>query len=189
MKSASSRHDHLAGNIRRLRRGAGLTQQKLAAIAGVPRATLASMEQGKGNPGLDNVIAVAEALNTALEDLLLPAPEARHFVVRAGDARPSSSLCGRYIGRQISPVASRGVLIQDVTLLPACDCEGRPHPPGSQEFFFVYAGEANLLINGQEVKLPAGSQVQFPGDLAHRYRNLATEEEVRAVSTIVMTLG
>ena len=81
------RDDHLAGNLRHLRKAAGLTQQKLADLAGLPRATLASMEHGGANPGLDGVLAVAAALGVSLDELVLAPPEQRYFVVDGAGGR------------------------------------------------------------------------------------------------------
>ncbi len=190
MSSApQSRHDHLAGNLCRLRRVAGLTQAELAGIAAVPRATLASMEQGRGSPGLDKVIAVAEALNVSLEELVLPGPATRHHLVCTAEVKPTRTDSGRFVAQQISPLATRGVMIQHVNLLPGCDAKGRLHPRGAQEFFFVYSGHAMLTIDRDEVEVPAGSLVQFPGHLPHRYGNRSCGDEVRAVATIVMALS
>ena len=57
--------DALAANLRRLRKQAKLTQAALAEQSGLPRATLAAMEQDGANPGVQSVLAVAEALHVS----------------------------------------------------------------------------------------------------------------------------
>ena len=48
----------LAHNVRRLRKQARLTQAQLAEAAGLPRATVAALEQPDANPGLQVLLAV-----------------------------------------------------------------------------------------------------------------------------------
>ena len=57
---------HLSANLQRLRHAAGLTQKDLALAANLPRATLASLEQGEANPRLDTLLAVAAAARLGL---------------------------------------------------------------------------------------------------------------------------
>src|SRR5690606_15210041 len=126
---------------------AGLTQKGLALAANLPRATLASLEQGEANPRLDTLLAVAAALQVGLDELVAAPPKQRLYKVRADDAREYRDDQGRYLSRLLSPIASRGVQIQRVTLEPGCTAAGRPHPRGSQEFFVVFSGEATLTVD------------------------------------------
>jgi transcriptional regulator with XRE-family HTH domain len=55
----------------RLREAAGLTQQELAVRSGVPRATIANLEQGRRRPTFEAAVNLAKALGvdcTALTD-------------------------------------------------------------------------------------------------------------------------
>ncbi|MCP4004577.1 MAG: helix-turn-helix domain-containing protein [bacterium] len=187
-RNAPHRPDHLANNLRHLRKAADLTQQKLADTAGLPRATLASMEHGGANPGLDSVLAVATALNVSLDELVLAPPERRFFVVDESTVHESQSDHGRYRARLLTPLATKGVQIQSVELKPECDTPGRPHPRGSQEFFLVRSGTATLLIANEEVALHSGQLIQFPGHLPHRYSNRSRRAAVRAISAVVMAM-
>ena len=73
--------DALAPNLRRLRKQAKLTQAQLAEQSGLPRATLANMEQDGANPSVQSVLAVAKALCVSLDELLVLPPELRHYKV------------------------------------------------------------------------------------------------------------
>ncbi len=186
--NTSERPDHLAGNLQHLRKAAGFTQQKLADIAGFPRATLASMEHGGGNPGLDNVLAVAAALDVSLDELVSAPPGQRYFVLDTSAVNETQSDNGRYRARLLTPVTTKGVMIQHIELKPECDSVGRPHPRGSQEFFLVLSGTATLFIADDEVVLHAGQLIQFPGHFPHRYTNRSRSTLVRAVSVVVMSM-
>jgi transcriptional regulator with XRE-family HTH domain len=60
----------LGGNIRRLRKAQGLTQEQLAHRAGIAARSLAGVERGEENPSLRIMVKIAEALETEPADLL-----------------------------------------------------------------------------------------------------------------------
>ena len=59
----------LARNIKQLREARGLTQQQIAKLAGVPRATWAHLESGAANPTLGILHRAAMALQVSLDGL------------------------------------------------------------------------------------------------------------------------
>lgn len=67
-------HTNFAVNVNRLRRAGGLTQQELAARAGMRQPRIAEIEAGEYNPRLDTVAKMAHALGVEPADLLA-APE------------------------------------------------------------------------------------------------------------------
>ncbi|MGD8862505.1 MAG: XRE family transcriptional regulator [Myxococcales bacterium] len=176
----------LGPNLRRLRKARGLTQQELAGLASVPRATLASMERDGANPGLEGVVTVARALDVSLDELVSPPPEHRIFKMTAAQAKEYRDDAGRYLSRQLSPLASRGVQLQHVRLSPGCDSRGRPHPMGAQEFFFCFRGTATLTVADEVLQVEPGALVQFPGHLPHRYQNLGASLAVEALSVVIL---
>src|SRR5687768_15047381 len=62
--------DRIARNIKGLREARGLTQEQLAKIAGVPRATWTNLESGSANPTLSVLHRAAGALQVTIEELL-----------------------------------------------------------------------------------------------------------------------
>ena len=176
----------LAPNLRRIRQQRGMTQQQLADAAHLPRATLASMERDGANPGLDRVVAVASALGVSLDELVSPPPEHRIFKVNPDQTKPFQDESGRYLSRLLSPIASRGVQIQQIRMECGCDVPGRPHPMGAQEFFFTYQGLATLQVADETFEVESGALLQFPGHLAHRYQNRASRA-VEAVSVVIFS--
>lgn len=180
-------HD-LAGNVRRLRKAASLTQAQLAEAAGLPRATVAACEQPDANPGLQVLLALSKVLGVTMDELVRPPPTQRHYKVPRSEHRQNRSPDGRFRATMVSPLASRGVQIQHVDMDPGCKYIGQPHPSGSQEFFYVLEGTATLIIDGEAVSVAAGDLVQFPGHLHHVYRNLDQREAVNALSVVVLAL-
>ena len=58
----------LGANVRALREARGLTQARIAELAGVPRPTWATLESGAANPTLAVMMKVANALQVRLEE-------------------------------------------------------------------------------------------------------------------------
>ena len=56
-------------NIRRIREERGLSQEELAALAGLHRAYVGQIERGEKNIGLKNLQKIAQALEVNIEDL------------------------------------------------------------------------------------------------------------------------
>src|SRR3954452_4392253 len=79
----------LAANLRRLRVAAHTSLSELARATGVGKATLSAIENGRGNPTVETLAALAGGLAVPLVDLLaVPAP-APVTVVRAGRGVPA----------------------------------------------------------------------------------------------------
>ena len=59
----------LINRVKDYRKGAGLTQEDLALLAGVSRQTIISIEKNKFVPGLDIAIKISESLKTPINKL------------------------------------------------------------------------------------------------------------------------
>lgn len=64
----------LAGNLQRLRHARGLSQDKLAAAAGISRIAYSNIERQRSEPRPDTVRALAKALRVRVPDLLTDVP-------------------------------------------------------------------------------------------------------------------
>ena len=67
---------HLARNLISLRHARTLTQDAVAAAAGLPRSTIANLESGEANPSLAVLVKIASALGVPIDELLA-APHAK----------------------------------------------------------------------------------------------------------------
>src|SRR5689334_16247358 len=97
---------NLGRNIQELREARGLSQQQIAALAGIPRATWANLESGGANPTLAVLVRVAHALHVRVEELIEP-PR------RAGRLYPADALPTRKRGavtvRKLLPESIAGL--------------------------------------------------------------------------------
>ena len=61
----------MKNRIKELRTKLGITQEELAARAGIRRETIVFLEQGKYNPSLQLAYNVARALSTSIDKLFI----------------------------------------------------------------------------------------------------------------------
>src|SRR5580658_121066 len=77
----------LAANLRRLRIARHLSLSELARATGVGKATLSGIENGRANPTVETLAALAGALRASLGELLEEPPLGEMRVVRAAHAK------------------------------------------------------------------------------------------------------
>lgn len=65
--------------VRELRLARSLTQEELAFKSGIHRTYMGSVERGERNPSLENIAAIARALNITLSELFLFTNETQDF--------------------------------------------------------------------------------------------------------------
>ena len=173
----------VADSIRNLRLNFKLTQVELAKKAGIPRATLALMESPKGNPSISSVIQVASALGVPVGELMSSSQDSMVTKVKKDDMQLTRMDEGKFMSTLLSPINAPRIHINSVSMLPGCQVRGRPHPKGSHEFFYCYAGQAIVNVNGEEVLVDAGDMIYFPGNLPHYYINRSSSD-VSAFSVV-----
>lgn len=166
---------HLASNVKQLRLSRGFTQQQMARLAGVPRATWTNLESGTANPTLAVLHRVAGALQVSLEELLAAPRTASRF-------HPRGSLPVRTRGqvtlRQLLPDPIPGTEISRMELAPLARLTGIPHTPGTREYLTCDSGRIALYVAGEEWILGPGDVVSFRGDQRHSYANPGREPAV-----------
>ena len=176
---------HLSANLRSLRQARGLTQAQAAALAEVPRATWASLESGSANPTLTVLVAVSQALQASIEELLAaPRASARHF--------PAADLPVKTRGsveiRNLLPDPLPGVVLERMYFPPGKTLVGVPHTPGTREYLTCERGMLRLTASGSSWELAPGDVVVFRGDQKHAYTNPGDDEAV-AYSVVLLAPG
>jgi XRE family transcriptional regulator, regulator of sulfur utilization len=172
--------------IRSVRSARKLTQKKLADLAGIPRATLATVERDDANPSLAVVFKIASALGMTIDQLvessrrnILHIPAASMPHVQSGDSA--------YRATTVSPVGLFHVVQLVFELDAGGTLEGKPHHPGSEEYLHVIRGEIELSLGGEEVLVKQGDTACFNGNIRHVYSNLGSEMSMGVVTILAGT--
>jgi transcriptional regulator with XRE-family HTH domain len=177
---------HLAENLRSLRAARGLTQQKLAQASGVPRATLATLESGGGNPTLQVLVRVAQALRVSLEELVTaPRSLSRLYKADTIATEVRSTSHGAVQVRKLLPDPVAGLGLERMALAPGAIMRGTPHTAGTREYLACERGSVELSCSGENHRLEPGDVVVFRGDQKHTYKNPGKVESV-AYSVVVL---
>lgn len=171
----SREHDHLADNIRAVREARGLSQQQIAKLAGIPRATWTHLESGAANPTLGVLVKVANALQVRLDELLAAPPgPARVLVASELPVRVRSGVSVR----KLLPEPLAGLDLERMVLPPGARMAGVPHTPGTREYLTCERGAVELAVAGARYLLGEGDVVTFRGDQRHGYTNPGTTPAV-----------
>jgi transcriptional regulator with XRE-family HTH domain len=158
----------LAENMRHLREIRGQTQEQMAKLAEMPRATWAHLETGAANPTLAVLDKVATALQVPIEELT---GEPRS----SGRLHPKASMRTRKQGdgivQQLLPDPIPGMVIERMEIPPRGRIPGVPHMPGTREYFTCESGEVTLTASGERWRVGPGDVMVFRGDQRHSYAN------------------
>lgn len=163
----------LARNLRRRRLDRAISLSELARRAGVSKATLSALERGTGNPSVDTVWALAQALNVPFGDLFDDVGDDVIRVQRIEDAQVVVEVNG-FIGRRLLSRQGRGGLELYVLDLDAgARRDSGPHSPGVIEHVIALAGTVEVGPDDDPTRLEAGDCVTFSADRPHHYHALA----------------
>ena len=133
----------IAANLHRLRTARRMSLATLAARADVAKATLANLEQGRGNPTIETLWSLALGLGVAFSDLLEDQRETTTVVVRAQQgARVRGSTPGGQLDLRLLDRIERDGLVEvfDLFLPAGTEHLGGPHGSGVVERVFLYTG-------------------------------------------------
>jgi transcriptional regulator with XRE-family HTH domain len=169
----------VAANVARLRAREGLSLGALATRSGVGKATLSRLEAGQGNPTIETLYALADALSVSLGDLVSEASgPALH--VRAADAPELEGVVRAKVMDRIYGVGLSELLTFTV---PAGQRRvAEPHAPGVEEHIVATHGRLTVGPLSAPVTLEPGDLLVFAADVPHVYE--AGDEEVRALAVM-----
>lgn len=172
---------NLAANVRRLREARGLSQQRIAALAGLPRPTWASLESGAANPTLAVLARAAAALQVSIEELIGPPRTAARLFPAA--ELPARRRQGATL-RALLPESIPGLDVARMELAPGGHLSGIPHTAGTREYLTCESGAIELAASGERYELRPGDALVFRGDQRHSYRNLDARRPAVAISVV-----
>ena len=172
-------------NIRELRQARGMSQQQMAKLSGLPRATWQHLESGAANPTVSVLTKVALALQISVEELISPPRAACRFY--AAGALPQKTR-GQVRLSRLLPDAIPGVSIERMELPPRAAMSGIPHTDGTREYLTCETGQLRLSVAGESWTLDPGDVVVFRGDQKHGYSNPGSKTAV-GYSVVLLATG
>lgn len=166
--------DVLAANLHRLRTSRRLSLVTLATRADLAKATLANLEQGRGNPTIETLWSLAIALGVPFSDLLEDRRETTTVVVRAQQGpRVRGATPGRQLDLRLLDRIERGsglVEVFDMFLPARTEHLGSPHGSGVVERVLVHEGSITVGPAAGPLTLGPADYARYSGDGPHIYR-------------------
>ena len=159
--------ERLARSLRREREGAGLSVSELARRAGVSKATVSQLESGAGNPSVETLWAIGDALGVPFATLVEDRAAASRLI-RLGDHVGVPSAASPYLATLLS-AAAPGTR-RDIYLIQAEPGEPRrslPHHAGTTEHVVLISGDALIGPADSPELLHPGDYLSYPGDAPH----------------------
>lgn len=176
-------NDLVARNAHRFRLERGLSIGEVARRSGLSKQTVSKVEAGIGNPTVDTLIALGNALDVPARRLLTEwgTPV---FVQRADDGAWDDR--GGWTERLLDEIYGSGYVRTLILRLERGETpeEIDAHPPGTLHHVYVISGKVRLGPVGETVDIAAGDFVRYPGDTAHRHQCLSDRAVIHMVTTL-----
>jgi len=165
--------ERIAHSLRREREAAGISVSELARRAGVSKATVSQLESGAGNPSVETLWAIGDALGVPFSTLVDERTTAPRLI-RLGDHAGVPSSASPYLATLLS-AAAPGTR-RDIYLIQAEPGEPRrslPHRAGTTEHVVLVSGEALIGPAENPELLHPGDYLSYPGDAPHVFESRA----------------
>ena len=160
----------VAENARRIRTRKKLSLDAAAAATGVSRSMLAQIEKGEVNPTISVLWKMANGYKVSFTSLVEPR-SGRVRVVRGAEQTPLTEDQGRYLNYPTFPFDERTLFeTYRIVIRPGGALAAQPHLEGAEEYITVFAGAAEITVDGEVFSLDTGDSIRFCADVPHAYR-------------------
>lgn len=173
----------IARRIRALREARGWSLTTLGREAGLSKTIVATIESGNGNPSLETLLRLADALGITLGSLIAAEQRPGAQVVRLDDAEFVASESGLRSRSLWSDGRDRRVEALELLIEAGVEYRATPHPSGTEEIVVCLSGSLEVGPEGKTVVLEPRDAVHFPADQRHCYRS-----DTGCVALCLMTL-
>ncbi|MDL5158412.1 XRE family transcriptional regulator [Actinomycetospora termitidis] len=152
--------DRLVRNrIRALRVAQGRSLEDLAAQANLSQSTLSRIENGQRRLALDQLVTLARALDTSLDQLVETGTD---------DVVTNAVVDGAHGARRWSIRAEPGMsVVRQRMTAPPPDGPARLRAHPGREWFVVLSGAAVLVLGDQRIRVETHQAAEFPTMLPH----------------------
>jgi transcriptional regulator with XRE-family HTH domain len=160
----------LGANLRARRDDQGISLSELARRSGIAKGTLSQLESGAGNPTIETVFSLSNALGVPVSSLLSEPPTSGVVLVRSAELEV---LSGDAVDlRMLRRLENPGALLEiyDQQIRPGAVQHSAGHP--GTEHHVVLAGRLRITAQGRAHELGPGDYLAFRAGAAHQYEAL-----------------
>ena len=169
-------------NLSRIRVASNFTLGELARRSRVSKQTIAKIELGEGNPTIETLALLADALKVGVRDLVADTPD---DLLLSSSADAEWQRVGTVAVRRLDRVRGTGYVTSNLLRLTASsgvshhESQGR----GSLRHVYVVDGAVIVGVGDRSLELSAGDFLRFPADHAHTFRGVYEESTIHVVTT------
>jgi XRE family transcriptional regulator, regulator of sulfur utilization len=184
---ATELNQRLGRRVRARRLGAGLSLGDLARASGLSKTILAKIESGAGNPSVETLYRLSQALAVPFGALLEggDAPRTRSIPHRSGHPLRADSGMSSWVVH--ADGRDRRTELHELSFAAGVEHRSEPHLPGTEEVVFCLEGRLAVGPEGEASELQAGDALWFVADVPHAYRALGGD--ARALNYILYPGG
>jgi transcriptional regulator with XRE-family HTH domain len=160
----------LGANLRALREQAGVSLSELARRSGIAKGTLSQLESGAGNPTIETVFSLSNALDVPVSSLLTERADPDVVLVRSAglEVLSSNAVDLRMLRRM--DVTERVFELYDQRVRPGEVQHSAGHP--GREHVVVTSGTLRVGPPDSPFELGPGDYVCFPAQGPHIYETV-----------------
>ena len=163
----------LAQSVRAHRESRGFSLGTLSQMAGISKTSLSKIEAGQGNPSLEVLNRIANALNVPVGSLFGEENHSQVSIIRRGEGQVVTSDAGLMSRTLLVDGRSHRMSIYELHLPAQATYRALAHLSGTQEFLLCLDGDIRLGPEEQEVELQSGDALCFAADLPHTYTSMS----------------
>lgn len=152
----------ISRNIQTIRGKSGLTLSGLAQHSGIAKSTLSLLERGQGNPTIETVWAIANALNVPFSHIIDGVEAVKSFSEDGDQDREKVRFIERY-------GTNPQIEVYEMTIAEGHSRVSSAHPPGVFERVIALRGEMYVGNATDGTLLRPGQSHAFAGDSEHTY--------------------
>lgn len=163
-------------NLKRIRLERNLSLGQLAEMSGVSKVMLSRIEKGEGNPSVNTVWKIADALQTPYTALLEREIDGG-AVISAKDI-PAQALddAGGALRCYYHNTRNRNFELFQMTIHPEGAHASGGHGERTDEYALVTRGTLTITLDDGDHVLREGDSISFHSNKTHLYRNSGQEE-------------
>lgn len=168
--------ENIGHRLKALRTAEGLSQRKLAALAGVSNATVSLIEHGRTDPSMGLLKRILDSLGVSFAEFFASAPHGveKYFYRKNELSRISDGpISYRQVGGDLS--GSQLQILYE-RYRPGADTGQSMLSHDAEEGGIVLQGRLEVTVGEQSQVLSAGDAYRFNSRLPHRFRNTGNED-------------
>jgi len=166
-------NEHIAINLKTLRKDRNFTLEDLSDICGVSRSMIGEIERGSTNPTILVLWKIANGLKIPLTTLIQE-EQPDYYVVKHEDEVILNNTDEYNISTIFPYYKNHKSEFLRLEINPNGAITNAGHMNGVDEYLYVIKGKLKLKLNNEIIELSIGDSIRFNGEISHELHNDST---------------